>query len=220
MCSAFGLVHRHPAVPSCGGRLCAQPLCWCIDALHDGAPCLASGLDRCGAGTLWCLGITEAGCLHPGAMGSRTPPTVEARQKRPMGRPPGPGWKERARSSPGVQLIQLHLVRRWGVAPPRRWGGAPPRPDCRGCHCAQPSGWCIDTLRSHLVVVVFVHSLCAGALTPCMMVHLACLQGWTGAGHAPTVVVVIVLSLRAGALTPCGPILWWSSLCTAFVLVH
>ena len=37
---------------------------------------------------------------------------------------------------------------------------------------------------------------------------------------APTAGDVIVLSLRAGALTPCGPILWWSSLCTAFVLVH
>ena len=42
--------------------------------------------------------------LHPGARGSRTPPTVEARHKRPMGRPPGPGWKERARSSPEVGL--------------------------------------------------------------------------------------------------------------------
>ena len=57
-------------------------------------------------------------------------------------------------------------------------------PDCGGCHCAQPSCWCIDTPRSHLVVVVFVHSLCAGALTPCMMVHLVWLHGWTGAGQA------------------------------------
>ena len=56
----------------------------------------------------------------------------------------------------GCSCMQLHLVRRWGVAPPRRWGVAPLRPDCRGCHCAQPSCWCIDTLRSHHVVVVFV----------------------------------------------------------------
>ena len=156
--------------------------------------------------------------VTPGAMGGRTPPTAEARHKRPMGRPPGPGWKERARSSPQVGLRPTCTERE--LIPLGKWGVAPLRPYCGGCLCAQPSGWCIDTLRSHLVVVVFVHSLCAGALTPCMMVHLACLQGWTGAGHAPTVVVVIVLSLRAGALTPCGPILWWSSLCTAFVLVH
>ena len=171
-------------------------MCWCIDALHDGAPCLASRLDRCGAGTLWCLGITEAGCLHPGAMGSRTPPTVEARQKRPMGRPPGPGWKERARSSPGVQLIQLHLVRRWGVAPPRRWGGAPPRPDCRGCHCAQPSGWCIDTLGRGAAALLLEEEATGGNKRQ----GVALPRRWGGA--------------------PTSPRLQGMSLCSAFVLVH
>ena len=102
---------RAGALTPCGpilwwSSLCTA-LCWCIDALHDGAPCLPSRVDRCGA------------C-----------------------------------------------------------------PDCGGCHCAQPSCWCIDTPRSHLVVVVFVHSLCAGALTPCMMVRLVWLHGWTGAGQA------------------------------------
>ena len=66
----------------------------------------------------------------------------------------------------------------------RKRGVAPLRPDCGGRLCAQPSGWCIDTLRSHLVAVVIVRSLCARALTRCMMVRRLCLERRTGAGQA------------------------------------
>ena len=153
--------------------------------------------------------VQEVGCSPTSEVGRRSPTSLR------LGR---------ASRGTGCSCIQLHLaqeVQEAGrVALPRRWGGASPRPDCGGCHCAQPSCWCIDTLRSHLVVVVFVHNLRAGALTPRMMVQRVRLQERMRAGQAPTVAVVIVRSLRAGALTPCGPILWWSSVCSASVLVH
>ena len=66
----------------------------------------------------------------------------------------------------------------------RKRGVAPLRPDCGGRLCAQPSGWCIDTLRSHLVAVVIVRSPCARALMRCMMVRRICLERRTGAGQA------------------------------------
>ena len=50
-----------------------------------------------------------AGSADPGARTGWTPPTGEARHKRPMGRPQGPGWKERARSSPEVGLCPTSI---------------------------------------------------------------------------------------------------------------
>ena len=59
------------------------------------------------------------------------------------------------------------------------------RPDCGGSHCAQPLCWCIDSLQSHLVVVVVVLSLSAGASTPCMMVRLSAFTGgWVRGRHS------------------------------------
>ena len=55
----------------------------------------------------------------------------------------------------------------------------------------QPLCWCNDTLRSHLVVAVFVLSPFGGALTPCMMVTPNP-HGLTGVGQALTVAVVVV----------------------------
>lgn len=125
-------VDRCGASPDCGGCHCAQPPCWCIGTLRSRLvvvvfarslcaralmPCLAVRLicfqevDGCGAGSLWCpqassgAGITEAGCWRPqaslpglGVVGRFQ--LLKLAIKRPMGRPPGPGWKERARSSP------------------------------------------------------------------------------------------------------------------------
>ena len=89
----------------------------------------------------------------------------------------------------------------------RKRGVAPLRPDCGGSLCAQPSGWCIDTLRSHLVAdhrskgVGGVSLLGKQGYAPLLQRCYAPLRPPT------TVGVVFLLSLRTGALTLCGSIL-------------
>ena len=253
MCSAFGLVHRHPAVPSCGGRLCAQPLRWCIDALHDGAPCLPQGGQVRGWHSVVSSGVLRRGHhrggmmassgVIPGARGGRTPPTAEARHQTTHGQASWAGLEGAGALQP-IGGALPHLLE--GVCNPLMGGGtmfrlvpnresgggeflllgkrgvAWLRPDCGGNLCAQASGWCIATLRSHLVVVVIVLSLCAGALMPCRIVRFVCLRvDRCGAGpdcggchcaqpscwcidtlRSHLVVVVFVHSLRADAWMP------------------
>ena len=91
--------------------------------------------------------------------------------------PVGGGWGPSS-------FLNIHHLQEAGRSPASEVGHCPTSPRLWGSHCAQPSCWCIDTPRSHLVVVVIVLSFRAGALTPRMMVRLVCLSGWTGAGQA------------------------------------
>ena len=112
--------------------------------------------------------------------------------------PVGGGW------GPSSFLNIQHL-QEVGRSPASEVGHCLTSPRLWGSHCAQPSCWCIDTPRSHLVVVVIVLSLRAGALTPRMMVRLVCLSGWRGAGQA---LCDVSASQRRDAPCCCRNVCW------------